>query len=429
MIPSGEPRLPVAVKNARLLRLLAGISTNLVSCPPDQVDEAIRGALQMVVETLDLDRSTIWQLGDDRAGMVLTHFWQKPGWPPLPARLDAAGLLPWCHAKILRGESFHFSTVGNLPPEARVDAENFLARGTRANVTAPLFADGGVFGAIGFAIVAGPREWTSDEIDGFELISRIIGNVIGRQRAELRAEQLRRELTRASRASLLGEIAAALAHEINQPLAAILGNAQAARRFIAAGAIDTAELLAILDDIIRDDKRAGLVIGNLRNMLEGSAAVREACCLNELVAEVCGFIEGGLATENIRLQRPATSQCIPVRAARLEIHEVLLNLILNASQAMAETPSDRRNVIIDTSIRDGEVVVEVADRGSGFPADQLARLFEPFHSTKPNGLGIGLAICKRIIEAHGGTISARNLEAGGAVFSFTLPVHGSCGTV
>ena len=222
----------------RLQQLLAELSTRFVALQSEHVDAAIEETQRLIVETLGLDRSTLWQLAEHGPGMVCTHCWQRPGWPPLPPRFATEDKLPWSQAKILRGEVICFTSLDDLPPEAARDVETFRLHDPKSNVTIPLIANGQVFGALAFATLGAERNWREDEIAELKLVAQIIGNVVGRQRAELREEQLRNELAHAMRVASLGELAATLAHELNQPLAAILSNAQAARRFIADGAIE-----------------------------------------------------------------------------------------------------------------------------------------------------------------------------------------------
>ena len=217
----------------RLQQLLADLLARFVALPSGQVDEAIEKTQRLIVETLGLDRSTLWQVAEGRPGMILTHCWQRPGWPALPPRFETEGKLPWAHAKVARGESFWFTSIDDLPPEAARDLESFRIHGPKSNVTIPLIANGQVFGALAFATLGKERKWRKDEIAELKMLAQIIANVLGRQRAEERAEQLRTEIAHSTRATMLGEMAAALAHELNQPLTAILSNAQAARRFIA----------------------------------------------------------------------------------------------------------------------------------------------------------------------------------------------------
>jgi PAS domain S-box-containing protein len=405
----------------RLQQLLGDLLTRFVALPSEQVDAAIEETQQLIVEALGLDRSTLWQVPESGAAMVLTHCWQRPGWPPLPPGFPTEGKLPWAHATVRRGEILCFSSLDDLPPEAARDLETFSIHGPKSTVTIPLIANGRVFGALAFATLGEERKWREDEILELKLVAQIVGNVLGRQRAELREEQLRGELAHAMRVATLGELAAVLAHELNQPLAAILSNAQAARRFVADGAIEADELRAILDDIVRDDKRAGRVIHNLRGMLNGTRAVPEACCLNHLVREVAELVNGEMVGQKIELRLTLAPALPRVQTASVEVQQVLVNLLLNAAQAMKDTPHELRHIDIETHCEDGAVTISVRDHGCGIPAEQLGKVFNPFYTTKSSGLGMGLAICRRLIEAHGGRIEARNHEGGGAMLSFSLP--------
>lgn len=404
----------------RLQRLLAELSARFVALPSEQVDAAIKETQRLIVETFRLDRSTLWQLVEGRPGMILTHCWQRPDWPPLSPHFETQSNLPWTHGKATRGEAVSFTSIDELPPEAARDVETFRRHGPKSSVTIPLIANDQVFGALAFATLREERNWREDEIVELKLVAQIIGNVVGRQRAELQEEQLRAELLHAMRVATLGELAAALSHELNQPLAAILSNAQAARRFIADGTIDLDELCGILDDIVRDDKRASGVIHNLRAMVSKRPALRETCCLNELVREVRELLNGEMTAEGIEIRLLLAPTLPRVEGARVELQQVLVNLLLNATQAMKETPRELRHIDIETHDENGAVSVSIRDHGCGIPPERLGTVFNPFYTTKSSGLGMGLAICRRVIETHAGRIEARNHADGGATFSFSL---------
>jgi PAS domain S-box-containing protein len=248
-------------------------------------------------------------------------------------------------------------------------------------------------------------------------------DVTARKEAELETAEQRAELGHLSRVALVGEMATSLAHELNQPLAAILSNAQAARRFIAGGAIEPEELNAILDDIVRDDKRAGAVIQNLRAMVSKRPAIREACCLNDIVREVIELMRSERIEARIQVHPVLAPELPFVNAARVELQQVLVNLLVNAVHAMEDTPLELRIIEVETRAEADAVVVAVRDRGHGLPPERLAGIFDSFFTTKTTGLGMGLSICRRIIERHGGRIAARNHADGGATFSFRLPLR------
>ena len=245
-------------------------------------------------------------------------------------------------------------------------------------------------------------------------------DVTPRLRAERDLERTRRELERVGRANVLGELVSALAHELNQPLAAILSNAQAAQRFIAAGEPDLAELRAILNDIVEDDKRAGQVIHRLRLMLRKDQPERERLSVAETLAEVIGLVQPELDSQGVSAQVELDPNLPPILADRVEVHQVLMNLLVNSVRALAEAPAGPRQIWISGVRTADQARISVEDTGPGVPEEALPRLFEPFFTTRPGGLGIGLALCRRIVEAHGGTIWAENTE-NGARLTFTLP--------
>jgi PAS domain S-box-containing protein len=403
--------------------LLAELSTRFVALRSEHVHAAIEDAQQLIAETLGLDRSTLWQLAEPGPGMVYTHSWQRPGWPLLPPYFSTDKTLPWAQATILRGEMICFSRLDDLPPEAAFDAQTFRLHDMKSNVTMPLIANGQIFGALAFATLGAERKWNPDEITELKLIAQIIGNVVGRQRAEMREDELRNELAHAMRVASLGELASTLAHELNQPLAAIVSNAQAGRRFIAGGTIEPEEFTAILGDIARDGKRAGAVIHNLHAMVSKRPALREPCSLNELIREVVELTRSEMMEKKIEVRDVLAPDLPLVEAARVELQQALLNLAVIAMSAMEGTPIDDRLLEIETRTEAGFVVVCIRDRGHGIPPERMTKIFDPFFSTKRNGLGMGLSICRRIIENHLGQIEARNDDDGGASFTFRLPVR------
>lgn len=240
--------------------------------------------------------------------------------------------------------------------------------------------------------------------------------------AERNLEHTRREMDRLGRANVLGELVSVLAHELNQPLAAILSNAQAARRFLESGRLDTEELREILDDIIRDDKRAGEVIRHLRLMLRKGEVTRERFRIQEPVREVLGLVRGEIEAQGIRVREELDSNLPLVEAARVETQQVIMNLLVNAVHALTESPSEERNLLIRAERRgDDWVLISIEDTGPGIGPDALTRVFEPYITTRSGSLGMGLTICKRIVEAHGGQIWGES-AVNGARFSFTLPL-------
>ena len=247
-------------------------------------------------------------------------------------------------------------------------------------------------------------------------------DITARKQAEQEVQERRAELTHLSRVAMLGELSGSLAHELNQPLTAILSNAQAAQRFLARPQINRAELEEILGDIVDADRHAGEVIRSLRLLLKKGEVQRQPLDANQVVREVLDLMRSDLLNHQVAAETELAPDLPTVRADRVQLQQVLLNLVMNACDAMAGSDSAGRLLCVSTRWIVGEGVrVSVRDHGHGIPADSLGRVFEPFFTTKPHGLGLGLAVCRSILLAHDGVLSAENHPGGGAVFYFTFP--------
>jgi two-component system, LuxR family, sensor kinase FixL len=235
-------------------------------------------------------------------------------------------------------------------------------------------------------------------------------------------QRLRLHLWHADRVAQTGAITASLAHELNQPLTAILSNAQAGLRFMDGGNPDLGEIRAILTDIVHDDKRAGAVIGGLRNMLRRKETERERINLRETIEQVLFLVHSELVGQQVELRQRLDPDSL-VLADQGQVQQVILNLVMNAVQAMQGQPAGQRRLELTlTRTHTGEALVAVRDSGPGIPENQLGKLFEAFWTTKNQGLGIGLHISRSIVESHGGHLSFTNNLDQGATFSFTLPM-------
>jgi PAS domain S-box-containing protein len=244
------------------------------------------------------------------------------------------------------------------------------------------------------------------------------------KRDELQLQEQRAELTHLSRVAVLGELTGALAHELNQPLTAILSNAQAAQRFLAQEPTSLSEVHEILKDIVEEDKRAGEVIRRLRALLKKGETQLQKLDVNDVVNDVFELARADCVSRGVTLQRDLALSLPEVRGDRVELQQVLLNLIINACDAMSTCdPRDRTLTIATKFNEDLAVQIAVSDCGHGIPTNQLERLFDPFYTTKPQGLGLGLTICRSIVAAHGGRLWAVNDPAGGAQFCVLLPAH------
>jgi PAS domain S-box-containing protein len=247
-------------------------------------------------------------------------------------------------------------------------------------------------------------------------------DITTRKQAEADVSQQRAELAHLTRVTMLGELSGSMAHELNQPLTAILSNAQAAIRFLAHDNIDLNEVRDILKDIVEQDNRAGEVIRRLRLLLKKGEVRQQPLDLNDVVQEVLKLIRSDLVNHSVVAHTELATDLPPVKGDRVQLQQVLLNLVMNACDAMnGNSPADRQLVVRTELCADKNVRVSVADCGVGLAPDKLEQVFMPFYTTKPHGLGLGLSVCRTIITAHGGNLRAANGEARGAVFYFTIP--------
>jgi signal transduction histidine kinase len=244
-----------------------------------------------------------------------------------------------------------------------------------------------------------------------------------KRQAEAETQKQRAELALVSRVSTMGQLASALAHEINQPLCAILRNAEAGELILKQAQPDYEEIRAIFSDIRADDKRAGEVIERMRSLLKRRQLGIEPLSVQTLLEQVAVLMRPELRLRHITLRVDLPANLPPIGGDRVHLQQVLINLLMNGADSMSDAPAGQRQLEIRAILAaDGLVEVAVRDNGHGIPEDKLDGLFEPFFTTKPNGMGMGLAISKTIIESHGGRIWARNNSEGGATVRFTLKI-------
>jgi signal transduction histidine kinase len=249
---------------------------------------------------------------------------------------------------------------------------------------------------------------------------------INRRRQEAAQMQLQRdELAHLSRVAMLGEMSGAIAHELNQPLTSILSNAQAAQRFQLRSSSPSIGLLEILEDIISENKRASEIIQRMRELLKKGQVKLQEIDINSIIPKVLILQHSDLICRNVAVKTQLEPNLPPVMADSVQIQQVLLNLIINACDAMQSNVVNGRLIRITTSWDKSETLeISVSDLGKGVSADNFEKIFEPFVSSKAEGLGLGLTICRSIVKAHGGKLWATNNPNIGATFHLTLPVSG-----
>jgi PAS domain S-box-containing protein len=272
-------------------------------------------------------------------------------------------------------------------------------------------------------------EWEviSPLFDAAGKITHFVGvkeDITERKRGEAALLRQRAELAHLSRVAMLGELSGSLAHELNQPLTAILSNAQAAQRFLAGEEVDLGEVRDILADIVSEDKRAGEIIRRLRLLLR-KGEVPSAAEHERSGQEVLKLVRSDLVNQNVTTQTELAPGLPVVHGDRVQIQQVLLNLVMNGCEAMTGTEKGARQLTIRTDrAEDGSVRVSVTDCGPGIAPEKLEQIFESFYTTKPQGMGLGLTVCRTIITAHHGKLWATSKPGRGATVWLTLPATG-----
>jgi PAS domain S-box-containing protein len=257
--------------------------------------------------------------------------------------------------------------------------------------------------------------------EGLFILASLI-DITARKQAELEHQRQNLELARVGRVVLMGELAASLAHEINNPIGAMVANASAGQRVIAAGKIETKELTELLADIVADGRRAGEIIQGIRNMVRKGKARRDLVQIERIIHELLRVVHADAIGREIKVTAKVDSDLGQVWGDPVQLLQVLLNLAINSFEAMSVIPPGGRRLVIRAGrSENGDILVSVRDSGPGFPGGIAEQLFEPFFSTKAEGTGMGLGIARSIIEAHDGTLSGENCDGGGACFTVRLP--------
>jgi two-component system sensor kinase FixL len=256
--------------------------------------------------------------------------------------------------------------------------------------------------------------------DGGAVVTR--ANVSTRREAQIEVEAQRQELSHLARVAVMGEMSGAVAHELRQPLTSILANASTALRLVRRDPLEVTEIALILEDIVSDDRRASEVIDRLRALFQRGETQRQPISIDDLVHESLELAHADLVTRRVLVTTDVEPGLPPVPVDRVQLQQVLLNLILNACDAMSARPFEERRLQVSVRrVMPNEVQISVRDRGMGIPPELVDRLFQPFVTSKQNGMGIGLSICRTIVEAHGGRIWFEPGKQGGTAFHFNVP--------
>jgi C4-dicarboxylate-specific signal transduction histidine kinase len=409
-----------AERRLRLEQLVSGLSGSFVEVPIEQTDEAIQHWLTRLRESFEVDRVRLARFRSDGS---LAHVTLSADQAVVMERLalDVPGdQMPELVGRLFHGGELRIASVDRELTAYPGDRQLLQSLGTRSVLALPLPGKDRAVGAISLGMVQRERVWTDAEVQELRLVAEVFSNVLRRQDAEAEMDRQAQEAAHAGRVATLGELAASLAHELNQPLTAILSNANAARRFLEAEPPDLKEVREILADIAADDRRASEVIQRMRAMLRKGELDRRVLDLNELVTDAVRLVSSDAVLRQVRIDEQLATSVIQIIGDRVQLQQVVINLLLNGLDVSAELSHPRR-IVIGTGAWNQEATVTLRDWGPGIPTEALAHIFEPFYTTKRAGLGMGLSISRSIVEAHGGRIWAANNSDGGATVGFAIP--------
>jgi signal transduction histidine kinase len=399
-------------------QLITDLVRSLVSTSSDQTNAKIQAGLERVIGHFGVDRTGLGRFAKD-GSIEVTHSARRTGVPAGPARIDMA----WYVAELGQGHIVEINDVStDLPVHAVAERTSLGETGLRAFLAIPLEVGGYVWGAISFAAFYQPRRWTDEEAQRLRLLGQIMMNALLRGEGAETVRRQQDEVAHAARVGALGELTAALTHELNQPLAAIQTNAQTMRRLLAAGPPD--DLDQICDDIIGDATRAGDLVHRVRDLLRKRAGGMRSLSVNEVIEDLRALVETEARRHGARLVLGLTPDRTRILGNAAQLQQVLMSLVRNAAEAMIEIEPERREVTIRTfASSPDELIVSIEDRGRPLSKRSLEHFFTPFHTAKPGGVGTGLAISRSIIQAHGGRLWAERRPEAGLVVSFALPAQ------
>jgi signal transduction histidine kinase len=373
-------------------------------------------ALRTAAAVLGAERATLWARVPGRSEFRKTHRWL--------AGVDQATIgtlfeIPWISAQLAAGTFVRFEGSG-LPAEARDDVRVLQALGIRSGVIVPLTVAGEVVGALSFASASVEHEWPDSLVPRIKHLGEVFAAALARNAAERREQEAKAQAIHAERVGAMGAFTASLAHELTQPLSAIESNAETAARLLAMPNPDLEELRAALKDILDDERRASSLIHKLREYLRKGRDERRILQIHSAVDEAVRFVRSNAVDRDIALTVDVP-QGLGVAGDLVQIQQVIVNLLLNAFDATSHAGRSA-TVTIQAHEEGGKAIVHVADSGAGMDAATLAKIFEPFFTTKASGMGLGLAISRSIVEAHGGTLTADSQAGCGTRFELALPL-------
>ena len=394
--------------------LVADLSSRFSGLSEDQIDGEIEVWLRRLVEMLEVDRSSFSEVLPS-GGLSLTHTYGTPGSDAYP-KCVAQTELPWLTQQFAAGHIVVLCRVpDDLPAEATAERRHFVEVGMKSGIGIPIFIAGSLVCVLTFVAFRAGRSWPKELIARLQLAGEVFANAIARRQAKRRFEQQQNELAHVARVAAMGELAAVIAHELDQPLTAIVSNAEAARYFLTQQGEqppNLAEANEALKDVVDSAMLAAEIVKRERRLLRKAQLNVETVDLNEAVRDIELFIRAEARQAGAKVVVDLVPGLPAVAGDRVQLQQVILNLARNGVQAMRDQPGDSRELFIRTASGSGEVTLTITDAGPPADAVLLEKMFEPFYTTKTNGLGMGLAISRSILEAHHGRIWAVRNPAG-----------------
>jgi signal transduction histidine kinase len=403
------------------------MATAFVKTATFEVDTLIKLWLEKIALALGVDRSLVAQRGTGTPAFEVTHAWAREGFR-VTENTDPGKYTPWLLSKVLAGEMVAISRLDDAPPDAAIDIAFGQREGVKSIVAIPLKVGESVLGGVTFTCIRSERTWPSRLLGRLRLAATIFAGALERKRNARRLSELETEARQVSSVVMAGELTASLAHELNQPLGAILNNAQAARRLLGQRKIDLNEIGAALDDIIGDNTRAVDTIQKVRALFQRGEMKLARVDLTQLLMDFSGIVRRDAAARGISFRVEAPQSFLLAYVDRTLIIQVLMNLVLNAFESVSEKDVGSREVVVSVErISEASVTVAVRDSGKGIDPEVMPRLFDAFFTTKTHGMGMGLAMARTIVENHGGRLLAAQNSDQGATLAFTLQVESQHG--
>ncbi len=408
-----QVRLAASLKERlKFERLIADLSARFSGLAEDQIDGEIEVWLRRLVEMLGVDRSSFSEVLP-KGGISVTHTYATPGGEAYP-KCVAQTELPWLTRQFADGHIVVLCRVpDDLPEEATAERRHFVEVGMKSGIGIPIFIAGSLVCVLTFVAFREGRSWPKELVSRLQLAGDVFANAIARRQTKQRLAQQQNELAHVARVAAMGELASVIAHELDQPLTAIVSNAEAARYFFQSEQPNLSEANDALKDVVDSAMRAAEIVKRERYLLRKSQLNLEAVDLNDAVRDIELFIRAEARQAGAKVVFELVPGLPLIMGDRVQLQQVILNLARNGVQAMRDQPSNTSELLIRTASRSAEVTLTVSDAGP--PADDVLfeRMFEPFYTTKTNGLGMGLAISRSILDVHHGRIWAvRNPDRG-----------------